>query len=81
MKDYVKQLKDFKQYMDACLTVLTDHGDSDLIDAFYNSDFEITFRGKKVTLYNSADVFSTIENMLEIEIDENEIDGSEGNDV
>ena len=80
MKDYVKQLKDFKQYMDACFTVLMEHGDSDLIDAFYNSDFEITFRGKKVTLYNSADVYCTIENMLQIEIDENEIEESEGDD-
>lgn len=72
MHNYVKQLKEFKSYMDACVTVLMDHGDSDTIDSFYNEDFEITFRGKKVTLYNGAAVFQAIEEIIATEIDESE---------
>lgn len=69
---YVEQLKDFKKYMDACFDVLMWHGDDKTVDMFYNSEFEITFRGKKVTLYNSADVYSAVECMIKNEIDEME---------
>ena len=72
MNNYVKQLKDFKNYMDACFLVLMEHGDSDDNHAFYNSDFEITFRGKKVTLYNGAAVYQAIEEIIQTEIDESE---------
>lgn len=72
MNEYTKQLKEFKQYMDACFEVLMHYGNGDDNQAFYNSDFEITFRGKKVTLYNGADVYSAIECMIQTEIDENE---------
>ena len=72
MKDYTKQLKDFKEYMGACFMVLMEHGTGDDNQAFYNSDFEITFRGKKVTLYNGADVFTAIEELIQSEIEESE---------
>lgn len=72
MKDYTKQLKDFREYMNACFMVLMEHGNGDENQAFYNSDFEITFRGKTVTLYNSADVFCAIEEIIQAEIDESE---------
>ena len=70
MKNYVKQLKEFQAYMIACLD-LADAGDDD-VNAFYNSDFEITFRGKKATLYNGAEVFQGIEEIIKTEIDESE---------
>ncbi len=73
MTDYVKQLKDFQSHMNACFDVLMNTGaTNETIDIFYNSDFEITFRGKKVTLYNGADVFQALEEIIQTEIDENE---------
>lgn len=72
MHDYVKQLKSFQSYMNACFEVLMEHGDEDNVHEFYNTDFEITFRGKKVTLYNGAAVFQAIEEIIATEIDESE---------
>ena len=72
MKNYVKQLKEFQSYMNACFEVLMEHGDQDNVESFYNSDFEITFRGKKVTFYNGATVFQAIEEIIATEIDESE---------
>ena len=70
MGNYVKQLKDFQSYLNACFEVLMEHGDKNDVEAFYNSDFEITFRGKKVTLYNGATVFQAIEEIVATEIEE-----------
>lgn len=72
MNNYVKQLKEFQSYMNACFEVLMDHGDHTTVDVFYNSPFEITFRGKKVTLENGADVFQAIEEIIATEIDNEE---------
>ena len=72
MNDYIKQLKDFKNYMEACFTVLMEHGTGDNVSEFYSSDFEITFRGKKVTLGNGAEVFQAIEEIIQTEINNEE---------
>ena len=68
MSNYVKQLKDFQSYLSACFEVLMENGDQNDVEAFYNSDFEITFRGKKVTISNGAEVFQTIEEIVATEI-------------
>lgn len=72
MNNYVKQLKEFQSYMNACFEVLMDHGDHTTVDIFYNSPFEITFRGKTVTLENGAEVFQGIEGLIQTEIDDYE---------
>lgn len=72
MQNYLKQLKEFQSYMSACFEVLMEHGDEDNVGEFYNTNFEITFRGKKVTLYNGATVFQAIEEIIQTEIDESE---------
>ena len=72
MSNYVKQLKDFQSYLNACFEVLMENGDQNAVETFYNSDFEISFRGKKVTLYNGATVFQTIEEIVATEIEESE---------
>jgi hypothetical protein len=72
MKNYTEQLKEFRDYMEACFTVLMEYGDRADNQAFYNSDFEITFRGKKAILYNGADVFTAIEEIIQGEIEESE---------
>ena len=58
-EDYMKQLKNFRDHMDATLKEY-DTDDEDQIDAFYHMDFEVTFNGKKVVLENGADVFNDI---------------------
>lgn len=63
------ELKEFKGFMDACFTVLMEYGDKEDNDSFYNSDFEIYFRGKKVSINNSAEVFQAIEEIIQTEID------------
>ena len=68
MNEYTKQLKDFKAYLDACFLVLMEKGDGNDNQSFYDSEFEITFRGKTVTLYNSADVYTSIEELIQNEI-------------
>ena len=72
MNNYVKQLKEFKEYMNACFLVLMDYGDEFSVNEFYTSRFEITFRGKTVKLENGADVFQAIEEIVQNETDENE---------
>lgn len=70
---YTEQLKEFQKHMNACFDVLMNTGANDeTIDIFYRSDFEITFRGKKVIIANGADVFQAIEEIVQTEIDENE---------
>lgn len=68
MKHYEKQLREFKKHMDTCFDVLMN---SDLDDGtheiFYNSEFTITWRGKTVTLYNGAEVFQGIEEIIDTE--------------
>lgn len=72
MNNYIKQLKEFKSYMEACFTVLMEYGNGDNVSEFYGSDFEITFRGKTVTLANGAEVFQGIEELIQAEIDNEE---------
>jgi hypothetical protein len=73
MNNYVKQLKEFQTYLTVCFDVMMgDDCTDDTVDIFYNSDFEITFRGKKVTLANGASVFQMIEELIATEIEENE---------
>ena len=71
-KNYLSQLKAFREYMNACFDVLMAYGDSSDVDSFYRSEFEITFRGRKVTLANGADVFQAIEEIIQMEIDNEE---------
>lgn len=75
MSNYVKQLKDFKRYMNACYVVFMENGDNDDVDGFYTHDFEITWRGKKVVIANGADSFTEIERIIQCEIDECEEEG------
>lgn len=70
---YLAQLRAFQDHLNACFDVLMNTGATDeTVDIFYHSEFEITFRGKKVTLYNGATVFQAIEEIIQTEIDENE---------
>ena len=68
LKEYADQLKAFKKYMDINFTVLMENGNSNSVDIFYNSDFEIKWRGKTVTLSNGADVFQGIEELIDQEL-------------
>lgn len=68
---YLAQLRAFQDHLNACFDVLMNTGATDeTVDIFYRSDFEITFRGKKVTLANGAEVFQAIEEIVQTEIDE-----------
>jgi hypothetical protein len=49
-----------------------EHGDEDNVHEFYNTEFEISFRGKKAVIYNGAAVFQAIEEIIQTEIDESE---------
>ena len=69
---YTEKLADFKKYMNACFDVLMVYGNDDENESFYNSAFEIKFRGKTVKLENGADVFQAIEEIIDREIYENE---------
>lgn len=71
-ENYVKQLKAFKNYMDACFEVMMEYGNDITIDEFYNTPFEITFRGATVKIANGADVFQGIEEIIQAEIDNEE---------
>lgn len=68
LKEYANQLKSFKKYMDINFNVLMENGNSTSVDLFYNSDFEIKWRGKTVTLSNGADVFQGIEELIDQEL-------------
>ena len=71
MNNYVKQLKEFQSYMNACFEVLMCNGETpESVDMFYRSEFTITFRGKTVTLANGAEVFQGIEEIIQNEIDD-----------
>lgn len=73
MSNYVKQLKEFQNYMNACFEVLMCNDETpETVDIFYRSEFEITFRGKSVILANGADVFQSIEEIIQTEIDNEE---------
>lgn len=72
MSNYVKQLKEFQSYMNACFEVLVTYGDDKTIDSFNDSEFEITFREKTVKLANMATVYQGIEEIIQAEIDDME---------
>ena len=68
-KQYVKQLKEFQNYMTAVFEVLMNNDETaESVDMFYRSDFTITFRGKTVRLANGAEVFQGIEELINNEI-------------
>lgn len=69
---YLAQLRAFKDYMDSVFDVLMWNGDEESTELFYRSKFEIKFRGKTITLENSADVYSAIECLIDNEIQEME---------
>ena len=70
-KQYVKQLKEFKNYMSAVFEVLMNNDETaESVDMFYRSDFTITFRGKTVRLANGAEVFQGIEELVQNEIED-----------
>lgn len=68
LQEYANQLKSFKKYMDVNFNVLMENGNSTSVDIFYNSDFEIKWRGKTVTISNGADVFQGIEELIDQEL-------------
>jgi hypothetical protein len=69
MKRYVSQLKAFKKHLSSALDMcLGDDCTNESVDDFYNSNFEITFRGKTITLANGAEVFQAIEEIIDTEI-------------
>ena len=68
LQEYANQLKSFKKYMDVNFNVLMENGNSNSVDIFYNSDFEIKWRGKTVTISNGADVFQGIEELIDQEL-------------
>lgn len=72
MDNYVKQLKEFQEHLNACFEVLMYTGSGNENEIFYNTPFEISFHGKTVTLANGSDVFQGIEELIQTEIDENE---------
>lgn len=75
MRGYLAQLKAFQRHLNITFEVLMDEGCTDeSVTLFYNSDFEITFRGKTVTLANGAEVFQAIEEIVNNEIEEYEED-------
>lgn len=69
INDYMKQLKAFKRYMDACYCVFMEN-DFDRDEDFYTHDFVITWRGKRVTIANGADSFQEIERLIQNEIED-----------
>ena len=70
---YLAQLRAFKNYMDSVFDVLMNDGATyESVTLFYNSDFEIKFRGKTATLFNGAEVFQRIDDIIQGEIDEYE---------
>jgi hypothetical protein len=72
-REYIDHLKAFQNHMSNTFEVLMgDNCTDETCTNFYNSDFQITWRGKTVTLYNGAEVFQSIESIIESEIDDNE---------
>lgn len=70
LNDYVDQLKAFKNHLNNEVdAIYKDPSDKKLFD-FYNSYFEITFRGKTVKLGNGAEIFDAIEDLINYEISE-----------
>lgn len=70
VKEYAKQLKEFQEYLNACFEILVINGDSNSIDSFNDSEFEIKFRGKTAKLANMAVVYQGIEEIIQAEIDD-----------
>lgn len=70
LKQYVKQLQEFRDHMlKEFEDTMEDPTDNNCFD-FFNSNFEITFRGKSVKLGNGAEVFQSIEELIDYEIEE-----------
>lgn len=73
-RDYVARMKEFRKHMsDTYYVLMDDDATDESCTEFYQSQFQITWRGKTITLDNSATVFQNIDDLLEIEIDENEV--------
>ena len=71
-KKHVAQLKAFSQHLSDMIEkyIGDDLDDTSARDMFYNSNFTISFMGKSVEVYNGADVFQSIEEIIDFEIQE-----------
>ncbi len=72
MNTYLNQLKAFQYHLNSCFEVLMYTGSGNENEIFYNTPFEITFHGKTIKLYNGADVFQGIEEIINNEISDME---------
>ena len=65
MKNYETQLKEFREHLlNELLNSDAEIATEDERENFYNADFTISFMGKSVTLYNCAETFSAIDDIL-----------------
>ena len=68
---YVAQLEEFEKHMHSCFEILMgDESTDGTVENFYTSEFEIHWRGRSVKLYNGAEVFQGIEEIVQNEIKE-----------
>jgi hypothetical protein len=70
LKQYVKQLREFKDHLNKAVNEGLGADDNEVTMAFLESDFTISFMGKSVTLGNGAEVFQSIEELINYEIEE-----------
>lgn len=67
---YAKQLRAFRDHMNRSFDVLMDCELNDgSWDVFYRSDFTLTWRGKTVTLGNGAEVWQSLEEIIDTELE------------
>ena len=72
--DYAKEIEMFLDYMKGKLHQAWDEenkGNNKLIDALYNSKFQLTFEGATLDLYFGACEFQSLEKCLEDILEEN----------
>lgn len=68
-KKVVNDCRDFIEYLDSELSVL-DTGDEESIERFYNKDITIGFGHRTVTIYNNADTFQYVQDLLKDFVDD-----------
>lgn len=67
---YKTELSDFLAHLgDTFGEMMCDNATSETITEFYNMDFTITWNEKTVKIYNGAEVFQGIEDVIQTEID------------
>lgn len=68
---YLQQLKQFKKHMlDSFDNATGDGCTTESVNDFFDSTFEITFRGKTINIPVCAEVFGAIEEIITFEIEE-----------